>query len=272
MVYSYSSFVPPHNNKQQVQAYLQIPQQRWLLQQPHDSGYADGDEDLFAQAFKSYETDMRTIDQWVAESQNTPALSAPSTTSSPFEYADSLVLPSEEWQPYDTLSTGYYLDRPTYDMASYQGDLTCMKAASIGQPSITAHDLYQPCNALSQPPALQLVLQTALQPALQPSLMEDTYSLPESPFAGRPRQREHHTAVEQRYRKNLNQQFANLRLAVPEIQTSQPQRAGQAAKPSKCEVLIGAVDYIKRLEEENRRLRGIDGKDEASRKRARTMG
>lgn len=253
MAYSYPAMDASYN-KQQFQSYLEMPQQHWLLQQPHiDSGYAEGGEDLFAQAFKSYEPNMQSIDQWVMEAQPTPALSHSSSTPSPFEYADSLVVPSRQWHPYETtFSTSYCLDGPTHTVPTYESNFTYMSSP----PTMSKQDQED----LSQPPVLQ------------PSLMEDSCSPAESPMIDRPRQREHHTAVEQRYRKNLNDQFTNLRSAIPNIHTSQPQRGGQPAKPSKSEVLAAAADYIKQLEGENRKLKALaQDEADASRKRARTM-
>lgn len=263
---AYQSSNQPYGNlKQQMQPYFSIPQHCWLLQQPHDSGYADGDEDLFAQAFKSFEPAMSMTNAW-AGMRNTSALSVSSSAaSSPFEYADSLVQPSRDWRPYETnYNATYSLDGSPYDLSSYDGASDCMVSAPTSQAQSVTQYIGLPVQAESP------------LPALLPSLMDDYLSLKDSPepsVAGRPRQREHHTAVEQRYRKNLNQQFGNLRSVIPNIQTTQPQRGGQPAKPSKSEVLSGAVDYIRQLEEEVRRLKGAteDGTDQ-SRKRARTMG
>ncbi|KAL1311829.1 hypothetical protein AAFC00_001904 [Neodothiora populina] len=245
-----------HINKHQVQPYLSIQQQCWLLQQPCDSGYAEGNDDLFSQAFKSYEANMQSINQWVIAAQNTPALTNSSSAPSPFEYADSLVLPPKQWQPYEaSYSTAYCLDGPAaYNSPHYH--------KSEGSEGSTPYS--QDFCQSSMPTEM---------PALQPTPMEECVSTTGASSVSQPRQREHHTAVEQRYRKNLNDQFNSLRLAVPDIQTSQPQRAGQPARPSKCEVLAGAVDYIKRLEDEVRALKiNLTGdENEASRKRARTM-
>jgi hypothetical protein len=74
----------------------------------------------------------------------------------------------------------------------------------------------------------------------------------------RGRKRIPHTAVERRYRENLNLHLENLRHAVPHVQAAQRRRASDAndpMKPSKCEVLVGALEYIKRLESENKELR-----------------
>ncbi|KAL1306445.1 hypothetical protein AAFC00_005144 [Neodothiora populina] len=79
-----------------------------------------------------------------------------------------------------------------------------------------------------------------------------------APSRGRPRKRIPHTAVERRYRENLNAHLEKLRSAVPNLTAAQRRKATDGAdpmKPSKCEVLIGAVEYIKRLEDENERLK-----------------
>lgn len=75
---------------------------------------------------------------------------------------------------------------------------------------------------------------------------------------GRPRKRIPHTAVERRYRENLNMHLEKLRAAVPNLTAAQRRRSNDgsdALKPSKCEVLMGAVEYIKRLETENEQLK-----------------
>lgn len=79
-----------------------------------------------------------------------------------------------------------------------------------------------------------------------------------APSRGRPRKRIPHTAVERRYRENLNAHLEKLRAAVPNLTAAQRRKSNEGAdpmKPSKCEVLMGAVDYIKRLEAENERLK-----------------
>ena len=75
---------------------------------------------------------------------------------------------------------------------------------------------------------------------------------------GRNRKRIPHTAVERRYRENLNSQLERLRHAVPHVQAAQRRRASDIndpMKPSKCEVLVGALEYIKKLESENKELK-----------------
>ncbi|KAH0168077.1 hypothetical protein KCU67_g3627, partial [Aureobasidium melanogenum] len=75
---------------------------------------------------------------------------------------------------------------------------------------------------------------------------------------GRNRKRIPHTAVERRYRENLNSQLEKLRYAVPHVQAAQRRRASDIndpMKPSKCEVLVGALEYIKKLESENKELK-----------------
>lgn len=73
-------------------------------------------------------------------------------------------------------------------------------------------------------------------------------------LCARTRKRIPHTAVEKRYRENLNQNLEKLRRAVPNLHAAQRRKSSDhsdALKPSKCEVLIGAVSYIKHLESEN---------------------
>ncbi|KAI5258701.1 hypothetical protein E4T42_00497 [Aureobasidium subglaciale] len=75
---------------------------------------------------------------------------------------------------------------------------------------------------------------------------------------GRTRKRIPHTAVERRYRENLNTQLENLRCALPKLQAAhrrRPSDPNDPMKPSKCEILIGAVEHIKRLEEQVKELK-----------------
>lgn len=81
---------------------------------------------------------------------------------------------------------------------------------------------------------------------------------------GRKRQRIPHTAVERRYRENLNAHLDRLRQTVPAL-ASRPSGNTRApgelvatpegVKPSKCEILTGAVEHIAALGGENLALR-----------------
>ncbi|KAK4580159.1 hypothetical protein LTR86_000362 [Recurvomyces mirabilis] len=74
---------------------------------------------------------------------------------------------------------------------------------------------------------------------------------------GRKRQRIPHTAVERRYRENLNAHLDKLRQSVPLLAS----RGGKGAdaqegiKPSKCEILNGAIEHIAELGKEKRLLK-----------------
>lgn len=82
---------------------------------------------------------------------------------------------------------------------------------------------------------------------------------------GRPKQRIPHTTVERRYRENLNAKIKQLQQAVPMLNTTTSTKRSLAdmddgidlPKPSKCEILTGAVDYITLLELENARLLSV---------------
>lgn len=100
---------------------------------------------------------------------------------------------------------------------------------------------------------------TIRRTATEPSMENHAGSLQRSAIkeARRGRKRIPHTAVERRYRENLNLHLENLRHAVPHVQAAQRRRANDAndpMKPSKCEVLVGALEYIKRLESETKML------------------
>lgn len=93
---------------------------------------------------------------------------------------------------------------------------------------------------------------------------EDEYVPTEEPKGrGRKRQRIPHTAVERRYRENLNAHLDKLRQTVPSLasrRTSGGAKAldgpGEGVKPSKCEILNGAIEHIGILDRDNQSLRG----------------
>ncbi|KAK4962603.1 hypothetical protein LTR10_000230 [Elasticomyces elasticus] len=77
---------------------------------------------------------------------------------------------------------------------------------------------------------------------------------------GRKRQRIPHTAVERRYRENLNAHLDRLRQCVPVFASRTPvAKSGgvcqENGKPSKCEILNGAIEHIAALDKENQLLR-----------------
>jgi len=80
---------------------------------------------------------------------------------------------------------------------------------------------------------------------------------------GRKRQRIPHTAVERRYRENLNAHLERLRQTVPNLASRQTQGTSstgqptiiESAKPSKCEILNGAIEHIGVLDRENQTLK-----------------
>jgi hypothetical protein len=66
---------------------------------------------------------------------------------------------------------------------------------------------------------------------------------------GRKRQRIPHTAVERRYRENLNAHLEKLRQTVPSLAGRRGPGGskvdgGEGVRPSKCEILHGAIEYI----------------------------
>lgn len=75
---------------------------------------------------------------------------------------------------------------------------------------------------------------------------------------GKKRQRIPHTAVERRYRENLNAHLEKLRQTVPSLASRKgPGKEGGegGVKPSKCEILSGAIDYIGAIDRENALLK-----------------
>lgn len=73
---------------------------------------------------------------------------------------------------------------------------------------------------------------------------------------GKKRQRIPHTAVERRYRENLNAHLDKLRQTVPALASRKgPGKEGEGVRPSKCEILSGAIDHIGAIDRENAALR-----------------
>ncbi|KAF2717825.1 hypothetical protein K431DRAFT_306633 [Polychaeton citri CBS 116435] len=83
---------------------------------------------------------------------------------------------------------------------------------------------------------------------------------------GRKRQRIPHTAVERRYRENLNAHLDRLRQAVPALAARRSSGSSrvdapattttaEGVKPSKCEILSGAIEHIGALDRENDTLK-----------------
>ncbi|WPH00975.1 Hypothetical protein R9X50_00380900 [Acrodontium crateriforme] len=81
---------------------------------------------------------------------------------------------------------------------------------------------------------------------------------------GRKRQRVPHTAVERRYRENLNAHLDKLRQTVPAFakrrasgsgKPGDPATMGEGVKPSKCEILNGAIEHILAVDKENAALK-----------------
>lgn len=83
---------------------------------------------------------------------------------------------------------------------------------------------------------------------------------------GRKRHRIPHTAVERRYRENLNAHLDKLRQAVPALAARKGPggKDGEGVKPSKCEILNGAIEHIGAIDKENAAL-----KNEVNRLRAK---
>lgn len=78
---------------------------------------------------------------------------------------------------------------------------------------------------------------------------DDDFMPSEITKRGRKRQRIPHTAVERRYRENLNAHLDKLRQTVPSLAARKgPDGAqignGHGVKPSKCEILSGAIEHI----------------------------
>jgi len=137
---------------------------------------------------------------------------------------------------------------------------THMRTKSMQDPTKKRPQLDRKIQSATQPSAM------SSRPSIKRSNSDDAtdYSNNGEGLAGRGRtkQRIPHTTVERRYRENLNLHLQKLRLSLPNLQSAQRKQllseldnSDDAPKPSKCEILIGAVDYISQLEAENARLK-----------------
>ncbi|KAF2765309.1 hypothetical protein EJ03DRAFT_331064 [Teratosphaeria nubilosa] len=126
--------------------------------------------------------------------------------------------------------------------------------------SITAPESLQRdyATSFSRLPALkrQSISEEGEDEDLIPGYTEET----KSAGRGKKRQRIPHTAVERRYRENLNAHLEKLRLAVPFLAargaTGSQREIVEGVKPSKCEVLNGAIEHIAALDKEVEGLKG----------------
>ena len=259
---------------------------QWLLQQPKDSGYASDDYDLFEKAFQTQlpsHPEVYNTPSIESRMEQTPtsafsdSSSSEASPSSPFQYADSLCpnYNNEQWNAYESLNMSVKklsIDAGISSMTGYC-DIDSLLTAAYYDTCTTQTKRFQSFSSQHSTSARASMSIDPKSPVSlpMPTPIEDPSESPDANNRGRPRGRVPHTAVEQRYRQNLNDQFCRLRNAVPEIQTLQPARSGQPPKPSKAEVLMAAAEYIKQLEEENEQLR--DAMSQAldlRRKRAKT--
>lgn len=172
------------------------------------------------------------------------------------DYTDQRFLPPDRTDPYGAFST---------TMIPQQHDITSQHTSHLrttaNRQTVFSMEQTSQLSQLSPPIPTASLKRTASDPA--ESDLTDNPSVANSARGGRGRARHRlpHTAVERRYRENLNMHLDKLRLAVPSLSAAGKKRGdGEDAiidvqKPSKCEILIGAVDYIKQIEGENDRLR-----------------
>ena len=146
-------------------------------------------------------------------------------------------------------------------------------SASPRQPAVPSPQLSRPGlpqrASAPEPSELQSARSSLTGSALKPSSDDDDEYIPSEPSnRGRKRQRIPHTAVERRYRENLNAHLDKLRQTVPTLARRGVDGAkgegGQGVKPSKCEILNGAIEHIGALSKEVNAL-----KDENAALRAR---
>jgi hypothetical protein len=131
------------------------------------------------------------------------------------------------------------------------------------RPSVT-RSTTAPAPAAPRPRPIKAVKSSSI-PSLKRSGSEDEdeefVPVEEAKPRGRKRQRIPHTAVERRYRENLNAHLDKLRQTVPTLASKRapgggrlPDGLGEGVKPSKCEILNGAIEHIGALGRENAAL------------------
>lgn len=265
---------------------------------PPDTGY--GSEDPF-------ETHLYRRDSMEMPYCQPPTTDVTMTTAPPFsnqyqqdsfegaEYSDARYIPSEQSLQYSyqsAFNTPPLANRPfgTLEPITGHSNTSYMRSTAYRNP------LFPPGGEQQQQPPQQLSAQRPRRPGgpkrtvtsdsaesdsaitddvLHTARGEGVRSNSNTSNSRRNKQRLPHTAVERRYRENLNMHLDKLRLAVPNLQSAQARRKtdpgvvglgeesngsgstaqGDQQKPSKCEILIGAVEYIKQMETENQKLR-----------------
>ncbi|GIZ36988.1 hypothetical protein CKM354_000045200 [Cercospora kikuchii] len=142
--------------------------------------------------------------------------------------------------------------------------------SSYGEPVVIKEERPSLIRSITAPAASDLKTRRLTNASGTPSIKrsgsedEDEEYVPteEAKPRGRKRQRIPHTAVERRYRENLNAHLDKLRQTVPALASKRAggvgkpgDGIGEGVKPSKCEILNGAIEHIGALGKENAALK-----------------
>lgn len=127
---------------------------------------------------------------------------------------------------------------------------------ALGSPPLPSNDFRPPLQQRNSAPEPYAIAQVNKQPKhSKPNSDEDDedyephHQQTTTSGRGRKRQRIPHTAVERRYRENLNAHLEKLRQTVPSLAVRRGPGGskvdgGEGVRPSKCEILHGAIEYI----------------------------
>jgi hypothetical protein len=186
----------------------------------------------------AYTSEMETI--------GTPSTSGFDDTRSFSQPQSSLLRP-----PHHSISGGAHSPHSSHASA-------CPREPPIPSPHLSAPRPNYLMRSSTAPDAVEIQSSRSSinAPALKPNSDDDDEYVPNEPSnnRGRKRQRIPHTAVERRYRENLNAHLDKLRQTVPALARRGVDGAkvegGQGVKPSKCEILNGAIEHIGALNKE----------------------
>lgn len=184
-------------------------------------------------------------------------MGTPSTTGFPNEAQDTF--PQQPPQPFGHLRIPANPASAHSPQSSHSGVSPSMASAQL------APDRPQYGRSLTDPTQKRRATAPAAPGAKLPSSDEEDEDFVPSASTGagadtakpsgkgsRKRQRIPHTAVERRYRENLNAHLDKLRQTVPALASRKGAgKEGEGVKPSKCEILSGAIDHIGAVEREN---------------------
>lgn len=164
-----------------------------------------------------------------------------------YSYPSNLLRP-----PHHRMSQGTHSPNSSHGGAS-------PREQPLSSPQLSRPGMIPRSNTAPEPNDQQANPAGFTSPAIKHSSDEDEYVPSEPSNRGRKRQRIPHTAVERRYRENLNAHLDKLRQHVPALALrgadGMKGAGGQGVRPSKCEILNGAIEHIGALTKDVSTLR-----------------